>query len=92
MRNGLNLPWESSFGDLLKLKFQVELYTSWRLSGHRRSIKGRTNHSDVSDIIFMIQNIERVDRQRRSWSVLSCPCQYYGMGEVEVEIDVSRSV
>jgi hypothetical protein len=55
----------------LKLEFQVELHPSWRLGGHRTAIKGRADYSHIRDIIFVIQNVERVDCQRRSGSPLS---------------------
>jgi hypothetical protein len=48
---------EASDGPL-KLEFQVELHAPRRLSGHRTPIEGGADHSDISDVVFMVQDVE----------------------------------
>jgi hypothetical protein len=54
----------------LKLEFQVELHTSRGLSGDRAPIKRRADHSNIRDVVFMIQDVEGVDPQRSGWPFL----------------------
>src|SRR5258708_4930704 len=55
-------------------------------------IEWRADNTDVRDVVFMIQDVEGIDRQRSSWSVLSAFRQHDSVRQVEIEIDVSRSV
>jgi hypothetical protein len=75
--------------DPLKLDLQTELHPSWRLRRDWMSVKRRTNHANVCGVILVIQHVEGVDRQSRSWSSIPGFRQHYGMRQVEIQIDVS---
>src|SRR5215469_7168633 len=75
-----------------EFELEIHLYSPWRLSSNRMAEERRGDYSNVSNVVYMIQHVKRIQRHRNRLGMFARLTECEVVRYIKIQIDQTRTM